>query len=181
MPFATWWRGDPLPDLPPLPDFTAHTSTDIALLAGLKQASQQSIEARLRQGHLCYVASLDTTPVAYGWMATRQGGIDEFQFSFTIPPHNGYLWDFQTLPPWRGRGIYPHLLQEIIRQETTMERFWIGYEIDNVTSARGIYKAGLHYVGDIVISGDRVIGFTLVDESRYAKASAPFFNLPVFK
>jgi hypothetical protein len=108
MPFATWWRGDPLPVLPPLPPFSAHITNDTQLIARLNNLSQRSIHIRLQSGNRPYIAYLDNSPVAYGWLATQEGGINELQFSFKIPARNCYLWDFLTLPVWRGRGIYPH-------------------------------------------------------------------------
>jgi GNAT superfamily N-acetyltransferase len=182
MPFATWWRGDPLPDLSALPTFSAHPSTDVHLMARLTNLSLQTIEARFQAGHHLYIAFLDKDPVAYGWVATQQGGISEFQFSFAVPPGNIYLWDFLTLPQWRGRGIYPRLLQSIIQQEALIDYFWIGYEPGNDASARGISKAGFRFVSDLVISPQgRVVGLTLFEESERAQVSAAVFNLPVVR
>jgi RimJ/RimL family protein N-acetyltransferase len=180
MPFATWWRNDPLPDLSPLPTFSALRSTDRSLITSLTNLSEQTINARFQAGHYPYIAFVDKTPAAYGWVATQQGGISALHFSFTISPHNVYLWDFLTLTQWRGRGIYPHLLQSIVQQEPSTKRFWIGYEPGNEASARGIRKAGFHIVGDFVISHDHVSGLTLFDASEHALASPAFFNdLPV--
>lgn len=182
MPFGTWWRGDALPNLAPLPTFSASTSTDIPLIAQLANLSEQEVRNRIQKENRSYIAFMDDTPVAYGWVATQKSGIAELQFAFTIPAGNRYLWDFLTLPQWRGRGIYPHLLQAIIQQEQqeqAAERFWIGYEPGNETSAHSIKKAGFHLVGDIVIAENRVVGFTLCDTSDHAQASADFFQLPI--
>lgn len=181
MPFATWWRGDPLPNLSPLPtfSFSARNSTDTQLIARLANLSQQKISTRFQAGNSLYLAFMDDTPVAYGWVATREGGISAFRFSFAIPSKNCYLWDFLTLPEWRGRGIYPHFLQSIIHQQPFVDRFWIGYEPGNEASAHGIIKAGFHVVGDFVISEGRVSGVTLFNSSEYAQASAAFLNLPI--
>jgi GNAT superfamily N-acetyltransferase len=185
MPFATWWRGDPLPHLSalaPLPTFSAHPSTDVHLIVRLANLSSQTIDARFQAGHHPYIAFLDENPVAYGWVAMQQGGISELQFSFTLPARNAYLWDFLTLPQWRGRGIYPRLLQSIIHQEPLIDYFWIGYAPGNDLSARGITRAGFRFVSDFVISSDgRVSGLTLFDQSKYALASAALFNLPIVR
>jgi GNAT superfamily N-acetyltransferase len=127
-----------------------------------------------------YLAFLDETPVAYGWTALKQSGISGFRFSFVVPSRDCYLWDFSTLLPWRGRGIYPRLLQAIIEQEALRHHFWIGYEPGNEASARGISKAGFRLVCDLVISSEgRVSGLSLVDASPQARASASFFQLPI--
>jgi GNAT superfamily N-acetyltransferase len=158
MPFATWWRGDALPDLPPLPELAARRETDLPLLEPLTRLSPEEIERRFQGGHDVYVAYLDGTPAGYGWLARRQGDIHELALSFRMPPGNGYLWDFVTLPEYRGRGVYPHLLQAIIRHEPAIERFWIGFAAGNEASGRGIRKAGFEEIGDMVIEGRRVAG-----------------------
>jgi len=179
MPFGTWWRGDPLPALTPLPPFSARLSTDTQLIGRLTNLSAQEINARVQRGNHPYIAFVDDAPVAYGWAATQEGGIAELQFSFPIPARNCYLWNFLTLPQWRGRGIYPRLLQAIISQQQLIDHFWIGFEPGNEASARGIKKAGFHLVSDLVISQGRISGLTLFNSSEYARASAAFFHLPI--
>ncbi|GCF07311.1 GNAT family N-acetyltransferase [Dictyobacter arantiisoli] len=179
MPFATWWRGDPFPKLSPLLPFSACLSTDKHVIAQLAHLSDQEINTRIQSGNYPYIAFMDETPVAYGWTATHEGRIAELQFSFPIQTKNCYLWDFMTLPEWRGRGIYPRLLQAIIQQEQSVDRFWIGYEPGNEASMRGITKAGFHVESDLVISEGRVSGLALFNASAYAQASAHFFHLPI--
>lgn len=179
MTFATWWRGDPLPDLSPLPTFSAHLSTDTQLIARLTNHLPQIIDTRFQMGKRFYIAFLDEVPVAYGWVATQEGSMSNLQFSFTIPSKNGYLYSFLTIPAWRGRGVYPHLLQAIIHHEQQIDRFWIGYIPSNEASGRGISKAGFLAVSDLVISEGRIAGLTLFDSSERAQASADLFHLPV--
>lgn len=179
MTFATWWRRDSLPDLSPLPTFSAHLSTDIEEIAQLTNRSPQIIATRLQAGNRPYLAFMGDTPVAYGWVATQEGSISDLQLFFAISPENCYLYSFLTVPEWRGRGIYPHLLQTIIRQEEQIQRFWIGYLPNNAASGRGIEKAGFHIVSDLVVSENYVSGITLFELSEQAQASADFFRLPV--
>lgn len=181
MPFATWWRRDPLPELTPLPAFSARPSLDTSLLTRLTALSEQEVQHRIQGGHRPYVAFLEATPVAYGWIATRKGGIAELNFSFPIAENNCYLWDFMTLPEWRGRGVYPHLLQAIIRQEDTFERFWIGYQPGNDVSGHAMTKAGFRIVSDLVMDGRRIVGMGIFDSSEYAQASGAFFHLPIVR
>jgi GNAT superfamily N-acetyltransferase len=164
MPFATWWRGDPLPALPDLPGFAARRETDRALIGRLTGLLNRTIAARLGSENELFVGLLDGEPAGYGWLALRRGGIDELDFSFELPDGNAYLWDFVTLPEFRGRGVYPHLLQTIVAQTPDVERFWIGYEAHNLASERGIAKAGFRVVGDLAVDGGRVSGF-VVDEA----------------
>lgn len=179
MTFATWWRGDPLPHLSPLPTFSAHRSTDTQLIARLTNRSPELFTTRFQTGNRLYLAFMGEVLVGYGWVATQEGSISQLEISFTIPSGSCYLYSFLTLPEWRGHGIYPHLLQIIIHHEQLIDRFWIGYLPDNTASARGISKAGFHVVSDLVISEGHVSGLTLFEESERALASADFFQLPI--
>ena len=178
MPFATWWRGDPLPDLPPLPTFSVRRVTRLDESQRITGLTRQRVRLRRESAHRLYAAFLSDEPVGFGWVALQTGGIEELDFSFVVPPGNRYLWDFVTLPAWRGRGIYPHLLQEILRQEDDSERFWIGYEAHNEASARGIARAGFRVVGDLVVDGGRVTRFVAFEPDERARAASELFELP---
>ncbi len=147
--FYRWGRRDPRPALPPLPGFSAGVTDDARLVAELAQLDLAEVLARMQTGHRPYVARIAGVPVAYGWSATRQATIGEVGLRFAIPVGNRYLWDFATLRAWRGRGVYPQLLQAIVAHEAGAERFWIGHVPANLASARGIVKAGFRSVGVI--------------------------------
>ncbi|GHO48162.1 GNAT family N-acetyltransferase [Ktedonospora formicarum] len=180
MALGTWWRGDTLPQLSTLPSFSAGISTDKGTIARMNQLTNEEIERRFDQGHFFYLAYMDETPAGYGWVATREGSIRELQLRFPISPRERYLWDFQTLPEWRGRGIYPHLLQTIILQELLdADRFWIGFKPDNEASERGITKAGFQIVGDFVFGEGPEITFGSYDNHERGLAAARFYHLPL--
>lgn len=55
-----------------------------------------------------------------------------------------------TIPSHRGRGIYPRLLDAIIRIESMVaERFWIAYAPENHASGAGVAKAGFQSVAQL--------------------------------
>ena len=176
MPFATWWRGDALPKLSPLPTFSARRSTDPVLLRRLTGLSESVLAARFDADHQIFPAFVAEEPAGYGWLARRSGGIEELDYSFDLPDGDGYLWDFVTLPAWRGRGVYPHLLQAIVRQEPGVERFWIGYEANNQASARGIQKAGFQVIGDLALTDSHVSGFVVTQPGARAEAAVAIFE-----
>jgi GNAT superfamily N-acetyltransferase len=151
----TWWRGDELPRLPPLDGFCSEPADDTQLLALLHNVDIPSIETRLSAGNTPYVAFLQDKPVAYGWSATKTVGIAEVGLEWRLTPDDRGLWDFVTLEGWRGRGIYPKLLQAILRaEEARAERFWIGHRADNDASKRGILKAGFQLSNIEVLTPD---------------------------
>ncbi len=180
MALGTWWRGDALPEFPALPSFSIRLSTDREFIAKLNNISLQEFDARIQTGNHAYLAFIDEQLAAYGWVATQGGGVREIQLSFTLPPQNRYLWDFQTLPEWRGRGIYPHFLQAIIHQEMQLaERFWVLYAPGNTAAEHSICKAGFLFVGELVLTQGHVSGFSLFNKSERAHVGATILNLPI--
>ncbi|WP_029215355.1 GNAT family N-acetyltransferase [Kallotenue papyrolyticum] len=169
----TWWRGDALPTLPPLPGWRV-TGAAPQILAAISGQTPAEIEQRLRAAHQPYLAWLDDQPVAYGWSATRQGAIEELELRFTIPPGNRYLWDFVTLPAWRGRGIYGRLLQAILGLEAPhAERFWIATTVDNHAAQRAILRAGFRRVDALVRTAEGRLRVLALDHGERA-AVGPF-------
>ncbi|MCX7624224.1 MAG: hypothetical protein N2Z82_10810, partial [Thermomicrobium sp.] len=137
--------------------------------------------ARRRDGHRPVVALVGDVPVAYGWVATRRAHIGALDLTFTVPERERYLWDFFTAPAWRGWGIYPRLLQAIVRETLDADRFWIGYDAPNVASARGIAKAGFRKVVEIVRLPDGRLALRPVGPPERVTAAARLLGLPVWR
>jgi RimJ/RimL family protein N-acetyltransferase len=155
--FAAWWHDDPLPPLPAWPELASRATDDIRQLAGVTGLDSSEARSRLRDGHRAYLAIVGSEVIGCGWSATRRAEIGVLDLSFELPPGNRYLWDFVTFPAWRGRGVYPRLLQAILAAEgSEASRFWIGYDWDNVASARGVEKAGFQVVGEVDRLPDRL-------------------------
>jgi GNAT superfamily N-acetyltransferase len=174
---STWWSGDPLPVLPALSEFHAAITDDYELLGKLAHLDSGEVLGRVANGHKPYLACLAGAPVAYGWSARKQAAIGEVGVAFGIARPNRYLWDFATLPAWRGRGVYPRLLQAILEQEAAETlRFWIGHVPTNLPSARGIAKAGLRLVGMIERNPSGRAGFIAAGLAERAVAGATFFG-----
>lgn len=138
-----WWRGDDLPELPLLPNFTSRVVTNKSLLASLHNLTEAHIQSRFDENAHCYVGFLEDVPVGYGWVGTKVEHIRQVGLVWPLGEEDCALWDFVTLSEFRGRGVYPHLLQAILRAESvSVERFWIGHQGQNTSSERGIVKAG---------------------------------------
>lgn len=182
MALATWWYGDPTPLLPPITNFYAGPSGDAALLARLTQLDVESIQARIGDAHVPYVAWLDDNPVAYGWAATQTAHVGELDLHIALPRRGRYLWDFKTLPAWRGRGIYPHLLQTILAAEATYaDRFWIIAAPENRASAAGIAKAGFQTVANLSFQHDGQPRLIPVDSGSRIRAAEDLLKTPLLK
>jgi hypothetical protein len=180
MVLATWWRGDALPSLPPLPGFRAAITDDETLLAELASLPVGEVRNRIRNGHRPYLAWIGSTPVAYGWSAVTRAEVGEYSLAFRLASANRYLWDFATLPAWRGIGVYPRLLQAIVMQERAdVARFWIIHLPENTASGRGIQKAGLRSVGELAFLPAGRVGLVPNASRARAWAGAAVLGVPV--
>ena len=184
MALATWWSPDPLPDLPALPGFqVALVGDDPAAnraLARLNRLPMAEVRARRASGHRPYLGLLDGQPLAYGWVATEETSIGELGVTIRLPRGNRYLWDFATLPGFQGRGIYPRLLQAILRQESRdAERFWIIFAPENLPSGSGMEHAGLAPVGSLSFRADGGVGLAPLGSYERAQAGAELLGVPL--
>jgi GNAT superfamily N-acetyltransferase len=142
----------------------------MARLANLETAE---VAKRLSEGHRPYVAWLDGEPVAYGWVATLAAYVGELDLTIKLPQADRYLWDFATLPAWRGRGIYPHLLQSILMAEAPfVERFWIIAAPENRASSAGINKAGFTSIAHLSFQREGQPGLIGIDGAERAAVAA---------
>ncbi len=121
-------------------------STNVDLLAWMGTTTVADIIKRIANDHTAFVAYINNTPAAFGWMARGKALVGELAHELVLPIGNRYLWNFRTMEAFRGLGIYPALLQYIIQFEKA-NRFWIIHAPENKSSLRGIKKAGFHYVG----------------------------------
>lgn len=167
-----------MPEPPRLPGFAATRTDNSRLLNQLSGLDVSELGDRIRSGNVPYVAFLKDELVAYGWSAWRRAAIGELEIEFEIPAGNRYLWDFVTLPAQRGKGIYTRLLQEIVTVESALAgRFWIGHDLENRASGKGLTKAGFQVAGEVWMCAHQPI---FVGRSRLdrAEAGASLLQIP---
>ncbi len=188
----TWWRGDPLPTLPLLPTFAVTETESSRHMATLMATPEAEVTAMLQEGHRPYIAYLNAAPVAYGWSAINRAAFGEGRVKFRVPATDRYLYCFVTLPSWRGMGIYPRLLQAILKRESggrsevdscsmpSPERFWIVHQLSNIPSARGIARAGFHIACKMYFSSTNTLVLVASSqESNRAHSGAELLGLPL--
>jgi hypothetical protein len=141
---------DKFPSLRRPAGLTIEESSDPLLLSVLGNITVAEATRRMANDHLAFVASINHYPAAFGWMARGKATIGELNHELILPVGHRYLWNFRTASEYRGLGIYPALLQYIVRYESTKaERFWIIHAPENRASLSGITKAGFKYVGKL--------------------------------
>lgn len=150
MPIAYRHRDTVAPRLTPMPGLVVQRVRDPRQMAELQGKPVGEMEARFEVGHRAYVAVVDGVPAAWGWVATSAASIGEVRTSFRVPRGDRYLWNFVTLPAFRGRGVYPRLLEAIMAAESARARgFWIAWAPENRASAAGIGKAAFTPVAEL--------------------------------
>ncbi len=158
MSLYTVSKNDIVPSVPLVKGLRMEASTDTGLLSALMQLPEGEVIDRLANDHLAFVAYYNEVPAAFGWMATGKARIGELNHEFVLPVGNAYLWNFRTMDAYRGLGIYPVLLQYIIKSQCAkFNRFWIIHAPENQSSLRGIQKAGFVYTGKLGLNGKKEI------------------------
>ena len=196
MPIAIRDRQAAPPRLAPLAGLDVRREDRADVMALLQKRSEAEMTRRFADRHRAYVASRGGEAAAWGWVATTRAHVGELESTFTVPESQRYLWNFVTLPAHRGLGLYPRLLDAIVRiEQADVERFWIAYAPENHASGAGIRKAGFTDIAalsfdvhghpaasDIVRGGARMaaqlLGIPAVDDPlamcwRCAKSAAP--------
>jgi GNAT superfamily N-acetyltransferase len=146
---------DDISGLEPIPGLAISRESDANVMAALQAKPAVDMQRRFDRGHRAYVARLTGVPAAWGWVATESATVGELKFDFAIPRGARYLWNFVTLPSFRGRGIYPRLVDAIVAQESAeAAEFWIAYAPENRASGSGISKAGFIDVAELSFDMD---------------------------
>lgn len=139
---------------------------------------------RLNAGKHCYGAWVDGQLAAYAWVSFVEEHIGELNLRVKLLPGEIYIWDCVTAPELRGKHLYSALLSHII-QEFHIHGFcraWIGADLENVISQKGMLRAGFHHVADLFI--ERVLavrqvwvhGLPDIPEPVVAEARRVFLN-----
>ena len=108
---------------------------------------------RFDAGRRCYAAWVDGRIAAFGWVSHGEEWIGEMRLRIRLVPGEAYVWDCATLPAYRRCRLYTALLAHIADDLRAEElcRAWIGTDLDNVASQRGIALAGFKPVADLVL------------------------------
>ncbi len=138
-------------------------SEDItAFAAAIGPGAEVEIRRRIERGRRCYAAWVGGRLAAYGWVSFDEEFIGELRLELELRPGEAYIWDCVTLPEFRQKHLYSALLVYIVgelRREPFC-RIWIGANLDNLASQKGISRAGFRPVAHLVIS--RVLAMRMV-------------------
>jgi len=146
--------------------------------------SAPEIRARLHAGRIGCGAWVEGVLAAYGWISFHEETIGELNLRMHLLPGEAYIWDCATLPAYRGQRLYSALLvfmwDELRAEHVT--RVWIGADLENEPSQRGIERAGFKRVADLAearAAGKRMVWavpYPGAPESLVAEARRAFLG-----
>ena len=165
-------------------EFRRLDSDSVPALASAMGCDASQIFNRLETGRHCYAAWADGQIAAYGWVSFEDESIGELNLRIILLPGEVYIWDCATLPAFREKLLYSALLIYILGELRAQQlcRAWIGADLANTASQKGMARAGFHHVADLVI--ERVLairqvwvtGLPDVPESIVAEARRAFLS-----
>ena len=139
---------------------------------------------RFESGRRCYAAQVDNQFIAYGWVSFKEEFIGELNLRIRLLSGEAYIWDCATLPDFRQKHLYSALLAYIVGElrAEKFRRIWIGADLANFISQRGIARAGFIHVADLLVA--RVLalrqvwvqGLPEIPENLVAEARRAFLN-----
>ncbi len=125
-----------------------------ALVAAMGPGSEAEICRRFSAGRHCYAAWMDGRIVSYGWVSFDEEMVGELDLRLRLVPGEAYIWDCATLPAYRNQHLYSALLSHILFElfdHQPVCRAWIGTDLDNLASQRGIARAGFRHVANLLL------------------------------
>ena len=109
--------------------------------------SMETVLKRLSESEECYLARQQNQVLSYCWFSTQAVYVKEIGKYFQIRKGEIYLYDAATRKDWRGHGLYPLLLTEILRMvaRRNLRKVYIFTDSMNIASQKGIKKAGFRH------------------------------------
>lgn len=104
----------------------------------------EAIRKRFDLGRQCYVARVEGSTLAYGWLTRGPEWIGEFERELRILEGEAYIWDCVTLPAFRRQHLFSALLGHIVEQaqQEGLRRLWIVSKRIVPSLVRGLEAAG---------------------------------------
>jgi GNAT superfamily N-acetyltransferase len=142
----------------------------------------EALEGRFAAGARSCILADDHTILAYVWFHGPYHDEEDLSVRFTLSGGELWLFDAMVRTDQRGRGIYPRLLRQAVRQlaREGVRRILISIESANRNSIRAHRIAGAEVIG--TISSLRILGFTFIHHSRHIRVAwtgrAGYVRLP---
>jgi ribosomal protein S18 acetylase RimI-like enzyme len=143
-------------------------------MAVLRGHDPAEYRGRLTAGHLVvYAVGSNGDVQSWGWVTAPPDGPQdapwEFGIRMRVMPGSGFLWDYVTMPDYRGRGLYNTLLRHAAEQcfVRGAKRAWGYADTGNTASRRGLIGAG--YAGRAEIKMARIGPFCWISRPGFQR------------
>lgn len=114
-------------------------------------------ERRVRQGNLCFLAYVGEKIAHYRWVALGETEMDAqpraYIWKVRIGSDSAYSFDAFTVPEYRGLGIGPYVLNEVLDylNKRQASRLYALVDKENWPGIRAVGKEGYRLVGEIIL------------------------------
>ena len=146
------WSGDSIPELAAKCPLEIRVGGDanlnlIASFHGYTEESHQiaGLKERFEKGDKPYLVFCGRVLAHVAWVCRRnEVEMEEIWASLKFKNRQAYIMDCKTFFTFRGKNIYPVVLQRILRDLSgeDVEKVFIGCNPSNTASIKGIKKAG---------------------------------------
>lgn len=105
-------------------------------------------DSRFFQGHIFCGLEFENVLASYGWInPTGKHNIGELDLPMDLGNNIDSLYDFYTFEAYRGKGLYPYLLQKICTRNKKVKLIYVFPS--NTSSVNGIKKAEFQFLGNL--------------------------------
>lgn len=153
------------------------STEDVGLIVDmLKDRDESAVRRRVKflfdNGGEMFLAFNEGRLAHISWLLYHPG-IGESYFNVKLKPDEAYISSVYTPPEFRGRNIYPVVLQHIMRYvaEKNKKRCFITTGPTHVASIKGIEKAGFSFAGKLRMF--RLFGKMLNNQWDSSRLSGP--------
>ena len=160
------YRLDGSAPIPPLPvadmRLALLTAEYTAALTTAMAVPKAEVQRRLDAGGIAALALLsDNTIAGYGWVSFDAARVYELRVEIWLPRQHAYIWDCETLPPYRGRHIFPALLRYLLEElrHRQISQVWAAVAPGNNASLHSFARASFRLVAEMEFSNGTVHAF----------------------
>lgn len=114
------------------------------------QRTADTIKKLFSQGSDLWIGWLGNKPAGICWTTCVKNRCDYF---VPLTTQDKVIYACFVFPEYRGRGVYPFMLQTIVNellQKEQIKQVYIDCKSWNMASRKGIEKAGFHFIGRAV-------------------------------
>lgn len=129
-------------------EYCEFTEIDALVKFPLETAVLKDYQQRFSKNEIYCTLILNNQIVSYGWINPNPTHLlGELDLEIKHSGKLDVLYNFETNENYRGKSLYPYLLQQIVKRNSKTKMIYALAK--NTASVRGIKKAGFQFLGNI--------------------------------